>query len=264
LRDIAGHFAPALLRVAYFSLNILGGDSAVEFSSAYKRVRGASEREDRRPVMRASVFTIVSGTLAIVLGASVLGQTISAPRNNQDDDQTGDHGGGGPRAPAYNPYPRGILPPDLDSEIARVRREIKFIFQQAVAEWHALPPPNLTGQPPTLQGSGYRMVTTLGKLMNFDENISVFKNTACAFCHMPYTGFSGPIPSVNLTIPCRQANRAAIHVFTQIPRIAALPDPRPALWRKLLGWTLDWILAAKCRRRAGAASSRRHARNGCA
>src|SRR6202047_517468 len=40
----------------------------------------------------------------------------------------------------------------------------------------------------------------LGKLMNFDENISPFKNRACGFCHMPYAGFSGPIPSVNLTM----------------------------------------------------------------
>jgi cytochrome c peroxidase len=36
--------------------------------------------------------------------------------------------------------------------------------------------------------------------MNFDENISPFKNRACGFCHMPYAGFSGPIPSVNLTM----------------------------------------------------------------
>jgi cytochrome c peroxidase len=100
----------------------------------------------------------------------------------------------------YNPYPRGILPRDLESEIERVRREVRFIFQQALAQWAALPPPNLTGQPPTLQGSGYDMVQTLGKLMNFDENISVFKNQACASCHMPYAGFSGPIPSVNLTM----------------------------------------------------------------
>jgi cytochrome c peroxidase len=100
----------------------------------------------------------------------------------------------------YNPYPPGILPADLDSEIERVLREINVIFQQALAEWRALPPPNLTGQPPTLQGSGYDMVQTLGKLMNYDRNISPFKNQACASCHMPYVGFSGPIPSVNLTM----------------------------------------------------------------
>jgi cytochrome c peroxidase len=102
--------------------------------------------------------------------------------------------------PIYNPYPPGILPPDLVSEIARVRREVTFIFQQGLGEWRTSPPPNRTGQPPTLQGSGYQLVKTLGKLMNYDENMSTFKNRACAFCHMPYAGFSGPIPSVNLTM----------------------------------------------------------------
>jgi cytochrome c peroxidase len=52
----------------------------------------------------------------------------------------------------------------------------------------------------TLAGNGVRAVQVLGKLMNYDENLSVFKNVACAFCHMPYAGFSGPIPSVNNTV----------------------------------------------------------------
>jgi hypothetical protein len=100
----------------------------------------------------------------------------------------------------YNPYPAGILPADLVSEIARVRSEIAFIFNQAIAEWQALPPITFTSNPPTIQGNGYQAVITLGKLLNFDENMSPFRNRACAFCHMPYTGFSGPIPSVNLTM----------------------------------------------------------------
>jgi cytochrome c peroxidase len=58
--------------------------------------------------------------------------------------------------PVYNPYPPGILPADLESEIARVRREVQGIFDQALKEWRALPPPTLKGNPPTLQGSGYR------------------------------------------------------------------------------------------------------------
>ena len=36
--------------------------------------------------------------------------------------------------------------------------------------------------------------------MNYDLTISPFENVACASCHMPYTAFSGPIPSVNLTM----------------------------------------------------------------
>jgi cytochrome c peroxidase len=100
----------------------------------------------------------------------------------------------------YNPYPPGILPQDLDSEIARVQREITFIFNEALKESKTLPPPNLQGNPPTLQGSGYQSVEVLGKLMNFDLNMSPFKNVACSSCHMPYAAFSGPIPSVNLTM----------------------------------------------------------------
>jgi cytochrome c peroxidase len=100
----------------------------------------------------------------------------------------------------YNPYPPGVLPPDLDSEIARVRREVTTIENEAIVQWRALAPPTLTGQPPTLQGTGMRANQLLGKLMNFDETMSPFNNRACGFCHMPYAGFSGPIPSVNLTM----------------------------------------------------------------
>ena len=105
-----------------------------------------------------------------------------------------------PTPTVYNPYPPGILPPDIESEIARVLREVDFIEGRAIAEWHALPPPTLTGQPPVLQNTGTEANETLGELMLFDKNISPNRNQACASCHMPYTGFSGPIPSVNLTM----------------------------------------------------------------
>lgn len=100
----------------------------------------------------------------------------------------------------YSPYPDGFLPADLDSELARVLREVDMIEARTIARWHALPPPTQTGQPPTLQNTGYQAVQTLGKLMNYDRNISPGKNQACASCHMPYAGFSGPIPSVNNTM----------------------------------------------------------------
>jgi len=50
-----------------------------------------------------------------------------------------------PSPPIYNPYPPGILPDDLVSEIARVRREVNGIFEEALAEALALVPPTLTG-----------------------------------------------------------------------------------------------------------------------
>jgi len=92
------------------------------------------------------------------------------------------------------------LPSDIVAEIARVRCEVNFIENIALGEAAALGPLTFQGNPPILQGNGKVAVQILGKLMNYDENISVFKNRACAFCHMPYSGFSGPIPSVNASM----------------------------------------------------------------
>jgi cytochrome c peroxidase len=103
-------------------------------------------------------------------------------------------------APVYNPYPPGILPADINSELARVLREVNFIENEALAQSHALPPLIRVGNPPVIQNNGVPAVEILGKLMNFDKNISPNENVACASCHMPYAGFSGPIPSVNLTM----------------------------------------------------------------
>ena len=102
--------------------------------------------------------------------------------------------------PIYNPYPPGIRPADLDSELARVLREIDSIEKEALDQWEDLPAPTLTGNPPILQNTGVQSVEILGKLMNFDKTISPSNNSACASCHMPYAAFSGPIPSVNLTM----------------------------------------------------------------
>jgi cytochrome c peroxidase len=174
--------------------------------------------------MRTSVITTVSGTLAVVLGAYIFSHTASAQQTSPAAE---------PRLkqvvpPLYNPYPPGILPADLRPEIARVRREVQGIFLQALDQWRALPPPTVTGQPPTLQGTGYDEVRVLGKLMNYDENMSPFRNRACAFCHMPYAGFSGPIPSVNLTMVAYpgseefRAGKRTAQRYTYSPRFPVL------------------------------------------
>src|SRR5258707_4022078 len=125
--------------------------------------------------MRRIMLMLASVVCLIVLGAVLISRGISA------QDVAG---------AVYNPYPPGILPPDLVPEIDRVNREVKLIEAEAVAQWHALP---------INSGTAMRQVQILGKLELFDKNLSVNKNQACSFCHMPYAGFSGPIPSVNLT-----------------------------------------------------------------
>src|SRR5258707_15116546 len=73
-----------------------------------------------------------------------------------------------PSPAIYNPYPSaipsampsGILPDDLNSEIARVQREITGIENEALAVASALPTPMLTSNPPTIHGSGYLAVET--------------------------------------------------------------------------------------------------------
>lgn len=85
----------------------------------------------------------------------------------------------------YCPYPPGLIPSDLTTELERVRREVRGIEQEAMAQSAALGPLTPTSPAQTLAGNGMRAVQILGKLENYDENLSVFKNVACASCHMP-------------------------------------------------------------------------------
>jgi cytochrome c peroxidase len=78
----------------------------------------------------------------------------------------------------------------LDQEIQRVEREVDQIEQQALAEWRALPITSSTRM---------NQVRVLGKLLLFDKNLSVNRNEACSFCHMPSTDFTGPISILNMT-----------------------------------------------------------------
>jgi cytochrome c peroxidase len=100
----------------------------------------------------------------------------------------------------YNPYPPGILPSNLNAELARVAAEVDFVEARAISRWKHLTPPVRTNQPPILQNTGTEATEILGELMNYDRHISPKEDIACASCHMPYVAFSGPIPSVNLTM----------------------------------------------------------------
>jgi len=148
--------------------------------------------------MRQDTATLVKAAFATVLGILSVPLAGSTDARAQVDQPF----------PPYNPYPPlpgsvppTVLPPDLQSELFRVRREVETVYDRYFAEWQALTPtPTYSGNPPILVPNGYQAQRILGGLLNFDENISPFQNIACASCHMPYAAFSGPIPSVNLTM----------------------------------------------------------------
>src|SRR5258706_4179925 len=78
----------------------------------------------------------------------------------------------------------------VGQELLRVEGEIDKIFADALAQSKTIP-----------NDSGHRLqqIQTLGTLLLFDRQLSVFRNTACTSCHMPYTGFTGPISILNQT-----------------------------------------------------------------
>jgi cytochrome c peroxidase len=79
------------------------------------------------------------------------------------------------------------LSPQALQEIAQLEAEIDKIEARAI-ERLAAPPDNQIQQ-----------IELLGKLMLYDKDLSVNRNEACAFCHMPETGFTGPVSALNLT-----------------------------------------------------------------
>jgi len=79
------------------------------------------------------------------------------------------------------------LSPQALQEISKVEAEIDRIEAQT-AERLAKPPDNQVQQ-----------VELLGKLILFDKELSVYRNEACMFCHMPETGFTGPVSELNRT-----------------------------------------------------------------
>jgi cytochrome c peroxidase len=130
--------------------------------------------------------------IAVVVSCTAVGGALTVSRAASPREWTGERANPSSTASGqvYRPYRPGLLPSDLQPEIDRVNAEIEKIFAATLAEWRRLP---------IDPGTGMRQVELLGKLEQFDRNLSVHRNQACVFCHMPYTGFSGPISSVNAT-----------------------------------------------------------------
>ncbi len=80
-----------------------------------------------------------------------------------------------------------FLSPEALREIAQVEAEIDRIEQDTV---HRL------SEPPDNQVQQIRL---LGKALLYDKQLSVNRNEACAFCHMPEAGFTGPVSELNRT-----------------------------------------------------------------
>ena len=79
------------------------------------------------------------------------------------------------------------LPPGAADEIRAVEEEIDRIEAAALV---------LAGN----EGlDPYQKINTLGKLLLFDKTLSVNRNEACVLCHMPETGWTGPVSALNAT-----------------------------------------------------------------
>ena len=79
------------------------------------------------------------------------------------------------------------LSASIEDEIDRITGEIDRIEAQTQAQLDR-------GIPEVAQRT-----VMLGKLLFYDKQLSVHRNEACAFCHMPEAGFTGPIPELNST-----------------------------------------------------------------
>jgi cytochrome c peroxidase len=83
--------------------------------------------------------------------------------------------------------PSTTLSPAALKEIAEVEAEIDRIEAQTLERLTELP------------NNQVDQSELLGKLMLYDKELSVNRNQACAFCHMPETGFTGPVSELNRT-----------------------------------------------------------------
>lgn len=79
------------------------------------------------------------------------------------------------------------LSPQAVKEISQLEDEIDRIEAQTLGRLAAPP------------GNQVQQVELLGKALLYDKHLSVNRNEACAFCHMPEVGFTGPISELNRT-----------------------------------------------------------------
>ncbi len=91
---------------------------------------------------------------------------------------------------AEDPQQVVTLPPDAQAAIQAVEARIDRYEASYLKRFLANPPD---------RNDQFANETTLGALLLYDRTLSVKRNEACAFCHMPETGFTGPVSSLNQT-----------------------------------------------------------------
>src|SRR6266446_4714084 len=111
------------------------------------------------PKTRRAILSIAAAIVAVTMGSDALGAEEGST----------------------------TLSPQALQEIAQLESEIDRIEARTI-ERLAAPPDNQIQQ-----------IELLGKLMLYDKDLSVNRNEACAFCHMPETGFTGPVSELNRT-----------------------------------------------------------------
>jgi cytochrome c peroxidase len=119
------------------------------------------------------VMSVMKLALLLAAGMSLLALGTAIPIRV--------HGEASSKAP-----PQVRLSPRAQEEIKQVEAHIDNIEAAALAGLRASPDHS-------------RRITLLGKLLLFDKNLSVNRNEACAFCHMPETGFGAPVSTLNMT-----------------------------------------------------------------
>jgi cytochrome c peroxidase len=81
----------------------------------------------------------------------------------------------------------GLMSPAVIAEIAKTQAEIDRVEAETIKRIEGAPADQV------------QQLELLGKVLLYDKNLSVHRNQACAFCHMPETGFSGSISEINQT-----------------------------------------------------------------
>src|SRR5882724_10924712 len=141
----------------------------------------------RKPQLSALLVCVGLTLLAFLVNASSAAAQANGDTNGQNNNDRRDDGDRGafavkqgpgtntgncPALPpatdditlprVYCPYPPGLIPSDLTTESERVRREIRGIEQEAMAQAAALGPLVPTSPSQTLAGNGMRAVQILG------------------------------------------------------------------------------------------------------